>query len=236
MRRFISSFLLALLLSVAAHAAEPESAPAEPPTAETAPATAPAPEPAIIEEGRDFRRVVPAQPTRVAPGKVEVIEFFWYGCPHCYASEKHIEAWLADKPEEVVFVRVPATLSRGWALMAQAYYTAEALGVLHVMHPALFAAFHEQPVMLGSPERLAAYFEEKAGVDTEAFREAFNSIEVASKVHRADQLARQYRVAGVPSMTVNGKYITDPEQAGGYEAMLRTVDTLARFELQSQEQ
>lgn len=187
-----------------------------------------------IEEGREFRRVLPAQPTAVPPGKVEVVEFFWYGCPHCFEAEKHIKTWLEQKPDGVVFRRVPATLSRGWGLMAQAYYAAEELDVLDVMHEALFAAFHTERQMLGSEERLAAYFNEKAGVDEETFRKAFRSLAVASRVQRADMLARRYQVKGVPSITVNGKFITDPEQARGHDRMMETVDTLARWELQQQ--
>lgn len=189
-----------------------------------------------IEEGREFRRVLPAQPTSVQPGQVEVLEFFWYGCPHCYRAEKHVQDWLATKPENVVFRRVPATLSRGWVSMARAYYAAEQLDVLDTMHDALFAAFHVQPQMLGSEERLAAYFKEKAGVDESAFRNAFNSPAVSSKVQHADLLARRYRVSGVPSMVVNGKFQTDPEQARGYDAMIKTVDILAAWELQQQDE
>lgn len=202
------------------------------PSAAEAPAAA---EPErVIEEGREFVRVVPAQPTSAAPGEVEVIEFFWYGCPHCYRAEEHIAAWLENKPDNVIFRRVPATLSRGWALMARAFYTAEQLGVLEAMHPALFAAFHEDKVMLASEDRLAVFFEEKAGVEPEMFREAFNSMAVSSAVRRADILARRYRIGGVPSMVVNGKFITDPERAGGYSGMVDTADTLARWELRAQ--
>lgn len=189
-----------------------------------------------IEEGREFRRVLPVQPTSVPPGQVEVLEFFWYGCPHCYRAEKHINEWLETKPENVVFRRIPATLSRGWALMAHAYYAAEQLNVLETMHDALFAAFHVEPQMLGSEERLAAFFKEKAGVDEAAFRDAFNSPAVSSRVQHADMLARRYRISGVPSMIVNGKFQTDPEQARGYHAMIKTVDTLAAWELQQQDE
>ena len=88
--------------------------------------------PAELEADRDYHRVTPAQPTDVAPGQVEVLEFFWYGCPHCYQAEAEVNAWLEDKPEGVTFTRVPATVNRGWVLMAQAYYTAEQLDVLDV--------------------------------------------------------------------------------------------------------
>lgn len=225
MQRQLFRFLAVVFLSCTVTSLAAETAPAPPP--EQQPATAP------LDENA-WRRLTPAQPTRVAPGKVEVLEFFWYGCPHCYATEKHVEAWLADQPEDVVFVRVPATLNRGWVLMAQAYYTAEALDVLDTMHPALFAAFHEDNVPLQTPEQIAAYFEAKAGIDKDTFANAFNSLQVASRVQRADQLARRYRVGGVPAMAVNGKFITDPNQANGYADMLEIVDQLTKQELQAQ--
>jgi len=187
-----------------------------------------------IEEGRDFHRVLPVQPTSTAPGNVEVLEFFWYGCPHCYQAEPHIEKWRQDLPEGVVFRRVPATLNRGWAMMSQAYYAAEMLGVLDTMHAAFFAAFHESNTRLANEDQLAAYFEEKAGVEEAAFREAFNSMQVSSRVQRADMLSRRYRIAGVPTMTVNGKFVTDPELAGSYRKMVDTVDVLAQRERQGQ--
>ncbi|HEX7029373.1 MAG TPA: thiol:disulfide interchange protein DsbA/DsbL [Gammaproteobacteria bacterium] len=191
---------------------------------------------AEFEAGRDYRRVTPAQPTDAAPGQVEVLEFFWYGCPHCYQAERHVDAWLETKPEGVIFTRVPATLNRGWVLMAQAYYTAEELGVLDAMHPALFAAFHETRVPLQVPEQLVGYFQQHAGVDPEDFVKAFNSMTVASKVQRADALARRYAIRGVPTMVVNGKFATNATMTRGYARLLDAVDTLARRELASQEE
>lgn len=185
-----------------------------------------------FEEGREFLRVLPAQATDATPGEVEVLEFFWYGCPHCFAAEEHIDTWLETKPENVVFRRVPATLNRGWVLMARAHYVAEQLGVLDVMHDALFAAFHTERRALADEDALAAYFLEKAGVEDVAFRAAFDSPRVASQVRRADVLARRYAISGVPTMTVNGKFLTDPARANGYAAMVVVADMLARRELQ----
>lgn len=138
-------------------------------------------------------------------------------------------------PEDVVFRRIPATLNQGWVTMSKAYYAAELLDVLDTMHPALFAAFHENGTMLGNEDQLAAYFQEHGGIEEAAFREAFNSMAVASKVQRADVLARRYRVGGVPTMTVNGKYRTDPDQAGGYAELVEVVDVLVQWERQAQE-
>lgn len=196
----------------------------------------PATEGRTVEEGRDFMRVVPAQPTSTAPGNVEVLEFFWYGCPHCYQAEKHVREWQQNLPENVVFRRIPATLNQGWVTMAKAYYAAELLDVLDTMHPALFAAFHENGTMLANENQLAAYFKEHAGVEKADFLEAFNSMTVASHVQRADLLSRRYRVAGVPTMTVNGKYMTDPDKAGGYAELVDTVRVLVQWERQAQQE
>lgn len=216
----LTTFALLLLFNIACAEDEPSE---------------PQPEGHIIEEGREFVRVVPAQPTGTAPGKVEVLEFFWYGCPHCYQAEKHIEEWRQGLPEDVVFRRIPATLNQGWVTMTKAYYAAEQLGVLDTMHPALFAAFHENGTMLANEEQLAAYFKEHAGIEEGTFREAFNSMAVASKVQRADVLARRHRVGGVPTMTVNGKFKTDPNQAGSYAGLVEVVEALVQWERQAQE-
>lgn len=203
--------------------------------AEEQPPVADAPVEAVpgLHAGDDYVPVIPAQPTSVSPDEVEVVEFFWYGCPHCYQAEAHVSTWLESKPDGVVFTRVPATLNRGWGLMAQAYYTAEQLGVLDVMHPALFAAFHEQRVPLDDAAALATYFHDKAGVDETTFMEAFDSMAVASRVQRADILARRFRVRGVPMLAVNGKFTTDPKRAGGYQRMVEVADALAKHELQT---
>lgn len=218
MKKFLPALLAALFLLPVTAAETGSDAPQE------------------FEAGRDYRRVTPAQPTNVQPGQVEVLEFFWYGCPHCYQAESHVRAWLESKPAGVTFTRVPATVNRGWVLMAQAYYTAEELGVLDVMHPALFAAFHEDPVMLGSPRQVGAYFMDKTDVTEEQFATAFNSPTVASKVQRADALARRYAVRGVPTMTVNGKFATNPTMTDGYARMVKVVDALAKQELAAQEE
>src|SRR5690606_1031148 len=186
--------------------------------------------PPVVDEPVQFRHVVPAQPVAVPPGRIEVLEFFWYGCPHCYAAEPHLAEWLENKPAEVSFRRIPVTLNRGWEVLARAYYTAEALDVLDRVHPALFAALHEQQRTLNTVDELAAFFAEVADVDEAAFRQAYASLEVASRVQQADVIARRYAVRSVPAMAVNGSYMTDPELAGGYAAMVEVVQALVRKE------
>lgn len=205
-------FAIVLFLFSAAHGAEP---------------------PASVDEGVNFRNVVPAQAVSVPPGRVEVLEFFWYGCAHCYASETAIAEWLKDAPAEVVFRRIPVTLNRGWEVMARAYYTAQQLGVLDTVHPALFEALHEQQRSLDTEEELAAFFTETAAIDAAAFREAYNSLEVASRVQQADLVARRYGIRGVPTMAVNGKYSTDAELARGYSEMVDVVDRLVQQEIEA---
>lgn len=187
------------------------------------------------QEGKHYKLVTPAQPTSVAPDEVEVLEFFFYGCPHCYALEPHIETWLEQKPEKIKFKRVPATLNPAWQLMARAYYTAEALNVLDVIHPALFNEYHTQKNfrIASSKELIQELFKEKAGVNEEDFRKAFESFAVASKVKRADVMAKRYLLTGVPAIIINGKYSADATMAGGYSQLVQLTDSLAKKELEA---
>lgn len=186
-------------------------------------------------EGTHYNTVTPAQPTSVAPGEVEVLEFFFYGCPHCYAMEPHIETWLEHKSEKIKYIRVPASMNPTWQLMARAYYTAEALKVLDVMHPALFNEYHVQKNfrIAGSEDLIAKLFNEKAGISEEEFRKTFVSFSVVSKTKRAEALAKRYRLTGVPAIVINGKYITDATMAGGYSQAIGAMDWLAKRELEA---
>lgn len=183
------------------------------------------------EEGKHYTKVVPAQPTSVAPGEVEVIEFFWYGCPHCFQLEPLVESWSAGLPDKVKFRRVPAAFNPLWQLHAKAYYTAEQLGVLDRTHKTLFNAIHVERNMIDTQEELAEFFQDTAQVSPDEFRQAFNSFSVNARVQRADVLARRYRISGVPALVVNGKYLIEAGQAGSHQAMLDIADQLIAREL-----
>lgn len=155
-------------------------------------------------ENMHYELVTPPQPTSVAD-KVEVVELFWYGCPHCYQFEPTLQKWIKAKPANVAFVRVPGIFRPEWSVLARAYYTAEALGVLDKVHDPIFGAVHELKRPLQSEDQIAAFFAEQ-GVKEEDFRKTFRSFAIETKVRRAQELSQRYGAKGVPTMIVNGKY------------------------------
>jgi len=183
---------------------------------------------APFDEGIEYQAIVPPQPTE-STGKVEVVELFWYGCPHCYQLEPDLEAWLARKPDNVEFRRVPAVLNRHWALHARAYYAAEVLGAVERIHVPLFKAIHEQRRRLNSVDALAAFFVEQ-GVAEDQFRKAMASFAVELKVKRAQRVSRAYGIEGVPSIVVNGRYRTNATLANGQRGMFQVIDYLVARE------
>lgn len=172
--------------------------------------------------------IKPAQPTQTGD-KIEVLEVFWYGCPHCYSFEPHLEAWLKDKPEDVEFIRLPGVLNQSWIPHAKAFYAAEKLGVLDKIHRPLFDAIHKQKKTLFTEGQLAEFFA-GYGVSPEEFKRVYNSKEVDTKIRQAYFLARDYKLTGVPSLVINGKYLTSGTHAGNFETMLEVVDHLIEQE------
>ncbi len=156
-----------------------------------------------FKEGQDYARL--ANPVPVAtPGKIEVVEMFWYGCPHCYDLEPSTQAWLKRKPDNVAFVRIAVSFGASWEPGARAYYAAEALGVLDKLHQPLFEAYHQRRP-LGDVDALAAFAAEH-GVDAEAFRKAYTSFQTETQLRRGNQLAQRYGIRGVPAVIVDGTY------------------------------
>jgi len=156
-----------------------------------------------FQEGKDYVRL-PTPVPPATPDKVEVVEMFWYGCPHCYELEPVTQEWLKRKPENVTFTRIPVAFGASWESGARAYYAAEALGVLDKLHQLLFDAFHQRR-KLNTEDELAAFFAEH-GVDQEAFRKAYTSFQTETQLRRGNQLAQRYGVKGVPAVIVNGQY------------------------------
>jgi thiol:disulfide interchange protein DsbA len=220
-------------------AAAPE---AESPAAD-APATTPSSVPAVVvsndtgaaptsarfQLGKHYTRLSPTQPTSSAPDKVEVAEIFWYGCPHCFAFEPYLKSWVANKPEYVSFVRVPVVWSDVAKTHARAFYTAEALGKIGAMHEAIFRAIQENRDLLDTEDNLRAFFG-TFGIDAATFTDTYDSLGVRTKLQRADELERRYRVASVPTIIINGKYSTDVDMAGGTEQLFALIGELAASE------
>ncbi len=176
--------------------------------------------------GQHYQEIKPAVPTSTTGDKVEVLELFWYGCPHCYAFEPQLAEWVKKKPDYVEFVRVPAVFAHNWELHARAYYAAQQLGVLEKIHQALFDAIHKQGRKVFSEEELTQFFVDQ-GVDAEAFKKAYSSFDVDTKTRHAIALTREYGITGVPSLIVNGKYRSSAQEAGNFTTLLKVVESLA---------
>ncbi|HEY0974684.1 MAG TPA: thiol:disulfide interchange protein DsbA/DsbL [Solimonas sp.] len=179
-----------------------------------------------FQSGKQYKPVREAQ--KPADSKrIEVAEFFWYGCPHCYAFDPFIEKWAHAKPADVDFVRYPSTLGRPEGqLHARAFYTAEALNVFPKMHPALFAAIHDRHQRLDNEAQIAAVFNRETGILPDVFTSTFKGFAVDSRARRAEQLAVSYGLTSVPVIVVGGKYYTSAAMAGGYEQSLQVVNFL----------
>jgi len=192
------------------------------------PALALAQTPISPDEVIEYEPVVPPVPPATGD-RIEVIELFWYGCPHCYRLEPYIERWLEQKPDNVAYVRIPAIFPNrpAWENHARAFYTAEALGVLDRIHRPLFDALHAMRRKVEDEDALAAFFADQ-GVDEAEFRKTYRSFAVDGKVRRAQQLTRRYGIDGVPSMIVDGRYRTGPALAGTYARTMPVVDALVQ--------
>ncbi len=179
-----------------------------------------------------YRELGTAQPTQFED-KVEVVEAFWYGCPHCYDFEPIVQNWKEDAPDYVAFRRMPAVLNQQWIPHAKAYYTAVKLGVLDRIHKPLFDAIHQERRPVFSDSALKDFFESR-GVDGDDFTRVYNSSEIQIKIKQAYHMARNYRLTGVPSVIINGKYVTSASMAGSYKRMLEVMDYLVEKEQQQQ--
>jgi len=181
-----------------------------------------------FKAGVDYDLVNPAQPT-LDPSKVEVLEFFWYGCPHCYHFEPDLNAWLKTKPSNVDFIRQPAIFNEHWAAHAKAFFTAETLGVLDKMHADFYDAIQNKKESLETEEDLAAFFKAH-GVNNEDFHKAYASFAVDSKLRLANGLAAKYGVTGTPSIVVNGKYLVSSGKAKSFPRMIEITKALIQQE------
>ncbi|MCG8104868.1 MAG: thiol:disulfide interchange protein DsbA/DsbL [Candidatus Thiodiazotropha endolucinida] len=184
---------------------------------------------AYADWGESYDPIDPPIATTAPDGKIEVIEFFWYGCPHCYQMEPQLEAWLESKPENVSFIRVPAPLNNKWTVHAQFFYAAEILGLTEKLHIPLFEALHDKKRRLYDKDSLIGFAVEQ-GVDKQKFIDALNSFGVYVKVQNAKKLGQRYQLDGVPAIGINGKYKTSGSLAGSYSKMFEIVSQLVAEE------
>ncbi|MEO6033337.1 MAG: thiol:disulfide interchange protein DsbA/DsbL [Burkholderiaceae bacterium] len=175
-------------------------------------------------EGKQYSRVEPPAHTQ-SSGKIEVLEFFSFACPHCHAFEPVVEPWVKKLPVDVVFRRVPVPFLMGADTFMHSYYAFEALGIVDRMMPKVFAALHVERQRLDSIKDMAALVAKNGG-DSAKFLEAAKSFSVATNVGRAKKLVGEYKIDGVPAIGVQGRYLTSPSQAGGLEQALTVADFL----------
>jgi len=211
--------------------------------AETAPAARPAAEQTRVAQaapagqaastrfvaGQHYRVLNPAQPTNVAPGKVEVVDVFWYGCGGCYVMSPYMERWKASKPEAAEYVQLPAILNPGWQPHGRLFFATRALGIEQKTHSAIFREYHVNRNPLNTIDAMVKFL---AGFDVSESdaRDALTGFSVDAELRAAEVRARRYQLSFVPAFVVNGKYVIGVEQAGSPEAVLELINYLVARE------
>jgi thiol:disulfide interchange protein DsbA len=177
------------------------------------------------QEGKDFRALGKAAPVDAPAGKIEVVEFFWYSCPHCNVFEPKLVSWSKKLPADVVLRRVPVAFRDDFVPQQRLYYVLEAMGRVDDLHPKVFHAIHaeKQPT---NREDLILAFAEKNGLDKAKFQELYNSFAVSAKARRAKQLQDQYEVDGVPALGIAGRWYTDATMTGNMDRALAVAEYL----------
>lgn len=178
-------------------------------------------------EGTDYLRV--ADQSTESADKIEVLEFFWYGCPHCYMFDPILDRWLETKPANVEFTRVPAVFRPEWKVHARAYYALQGMGLGEKYHAAIFEAIHKDKKDLYSEAAVIDFLVSK-GVNEEEFKAAYSAFSIDGQVRKAIKKVKGYAIQGVPAIAVNGKYLVSGKSAGSYENMLRITDYLIKKE------
>ncbi|MDP8567954.1 thiol:disulfide interchange protein DsbA/DsbL [Methylophilus aquaticus] len=174
--------------------------------------------------GSQFDQVA-QQITTDQPAKIEVMEIFWYGCPHCYHMEQPLEAWVKKQSADVYFKRVPGLPNPSWAPMAKAFYAMQELGVSDKLHGQLFEAIHKSKTLSPTDEAAAIdWIAKQGGLDKIKVEKAFKSFATNMQLNKAMQIFRASGATGVPALIIDGKYITGSSMAGGNDAALQTAD------------
>ena len=181
------------------------------------------------EAGSDYQVLDPRAPVDAPAGKIEVVEFFWYSCPHCNAFEPTLEAWVKKLPKDVAFRRVPVAFRDDFVPQQRLYFALDAMGLVDKLHTKVFAAIHVEKLNLAKADAIADWVA-KQGVDKAKFMEQFNSFTVATKATRSTQLQNAYRVEGVPALGVAGRFYTDGSLAKSMERALQVVESLVADE------
>lgn len=185
---------------------------------------------AQLTPGKDYVLVKPPQPTD-SGNKIEVLEFFWYGCPHCANLQPFLESWLKRKPADVEFKHMPAVFQDSWVPLTRAYYTLEAMGLTDKLHQELFNAIHRQKANLRDANAIIDWAAGK-GVDRKRFSDTYNSFGINGRLQRSIDLTRKYDIPGTPAIAIDGKFVTAPsmvlkgERGIDYDRFFQVVDAL----------
>lgn len=177
------------------------------------------------QEGRHYKTLDKRAPVQAPAGKIEVVEFFWYSCPHCYAFEPRLVQWVRRQPADVVVRRVPVAFRDDFVPQQRLYYTLEAMGQLENLHQKVFEAIHRDRQPTNREDGILK-FAEANGLDRAKFQELYNSFAVSTKARQAAQLQDLYAIGGVPAMGVAGRWYTDGELTGNTDRILAVVDYL----------
>jgi thiol:disulfide interchange protein DsbA len=182
---------------------------------------------AQFQPGREFQRIEPLHPAAL-DGRIEVIEFFYYGCPVCYETEPFLSRWLGAAPDYVAIRRVPALSSEAWESFAKLYYALETLGQVEHLHWSVYDSVHFENLQLGD-EKVMADWAARNGIESEKFVQAYGSQAVAEKTAQAREVLKAYGVRAVPTFIVDGKFLTSARLAGGSEQVVQVLDYLVRL-------
>jgi len=184
----------------------------------------------LLAQAAQYNLINPPQ-TTANPDKIEVLEYFWFGCPHCFAFEPAINEWAANKPDDVDFIRHAPPLNRGWTAHSEAFYSAQALGVTDNMFEHLFNAIHREKKQLRDRKSISKWVE-GLGIDVDAdkMHETMKSFAVNAKIRQAMQIATASRVSAVPTVVVNGKYLSTVTMAGGHAQIIDLINELIEKE------
>ena len=177
------------------------------------------------QAGTDFIKLDKPAPVEAPVGKIEVVEFFWYSCPHCSAFEPMLSAWVKTLPKDVAFKRVPIAFRDDFVPQQKLFFALESLGLVEKLHARVFTAIHGEKLNLSSAEAITAWVV-KQGVDKPKFLEQFNSFATSTKATRAKQLQNTYQLEGVPALGVAGLYYTDGSLAKSMDRALQVADIL----------
>ncbi|MDP1559271.1 MAG: thiol:disulfide interchange protein DsbA/DsbL [Nitrosomonas sp.] len=177
-----------------------------------------------IIEGKDYALLTNPQPTRNSE-KIEVLEFFWYGCPHCNNLHPYIKKWWKDIPHDVSFHFLPAIFRTSWVPAAKLFYAMEAIGATDKLHDKAYEAIHRDKINLNKESELFNWVEEQ-GVDRKKFMDAYHSFTVQNQVAKSTQMSRQYQLTGVPSLVIEGKYLTSGRMGGTPEDTITVLNKL----------